>query len=700
MARSQARWSASTPSAYSPSSSSLRPQLPGPHTGTPSCANGEHTGSIVARTVRGAHHGGWLMTVRLLIVLMLASATIGQAADEVVGDCSTDAELRTKLASIQSSDEGGTLTFACGASSEIVLEGGVLPEIFRETTIDGGGAITLNGRGSFRIFQIDFSGSLTLQHINLTNAVVGDYGAAVANAGALVLDDVEITNSATGPLGRGGAIYTSPSSNLTITNSRVFGNSAGSGGAIYVDNTFSPVTITNSVFSDNTAYGDEATSGWGGAILVLGSDVSIEGGEIRNNDARTGGAIVGWELSTLVINRTVILDNRALNGPGGGLRLGEGPGSNVSAALTDVTLHGNSAEGGALAFPTGGGIHCDGCSLAIDRSTLATNSATNRGGGLYLTSPVAPSTLVNVTIAGNQGGSFGGGGMYLNNGSIDLTNVTVVSNSAAPGSGGGIASLNGSVGLRNVLLANSNDNCHFVSPAGTPVKDSNLSSDDTCSFGSSRDDVTISNIVLRDNGGPTQTVLFDADSPTVDRGTLNGCPTTDQRGAPRPFGASCDVGATEFGAEVPTTTTTIMTTTTTTTLPDACGPTCVTTDPCAPKACVQGTCVTQDVGALAGATCVCERATPSVCANLVPPLKVQKPAAKACELLNAAAAASPGRRRSKKLKKARVKWQAATRIVGTRATQRVLTPECITALAADYDDAASRVLTSLQAGGR
>lgn len=680
MSRSEARLSAATPSAHSSSSSSPSPQRPGPDSWTPSCA-------------RGVHHGGWLATVRVLIVLMLASAAIGQAADEVVGDCSTDSELRAKLTSMQSG-EGGTLTFACGASSEIELTGGVLPEIFTATTIDGGGAITLNGRGMHQIFQVDFSGSLTLKHIHLTNAVSGSGGSAVFNAGALVLDDVDISNTGAGPLGRGGAIHATFSSNLTITDSRFVGNSAGSGGAIFADNTSAPVTITNSLFSDNHAFGDEATTGWGGAILLLGSEVSVEGGEIHDNDARTGGAIVGWEFSTVVINRTVIFDNRALNGPGGALRLGEGPGSNVSAALTDVTLYGNKAEGGALAFPTGGGIHCDGCSLELDRSTVAANSATNRGGGLYLTSPRAPSTLVNVTIAGNTGGTFGGGGIYLDNGAIELTNVTVVSNSAGPGSGGGIASFNGSVGLRNVVLANSNDNCHFVSPVGTPVNDSNLSSDDTCSFGASRDDVTVSNIVLRDNGGPTQTVLFDADSPTVDRGTPNGCPSTDQRGAPRPFGTSCDVGATEFGAEVPTTTTTTMPPS------GACGPACVTTDPCRPKACVEDSCVTQDVGALAGATCVCQRATPSACGNLVPPPKVAKPAAKACDLLNAAETASPGRRRWQKLKKARVKWQAATRLVGARVARRVLTTECITALAADYADAASRVAPALQAGGR
>lgn len=628
-------------------------------------------------------------TVRLLASLtLLAGAAIGQAADQVVGDCSTDTELRAKLASMQS-DEGGTITFACGAPSVIELTGGILPEIFQTTTIDGGGAITLSGRGMHQIFEINFSSRLTLQHIKLTNAVNGSDGGAVFNGGALALDDVEISDSATGPLGRGGAIYTAPSSNLTIANSRFVGNSAGSAGAIFADNTFAPVTITNSLLSANHAFGDEATTGFGGAIISLGSEVSIEGGEIRDNDARTGGAIVGWEVSKLSINGTTILDNRALNGPGGGLRLGEGPGSNASATLTDVTLYGNKAEGGALAFPTGGGIHCDGCSLEIDRSTLAANSATNRGGGLYLTNPAPPSKLVNVTIAGNMSGSFGGGGLYLNDGPVNLTNVTVVSNSAAPGSGAGIASFNGTVALRNVVLANSNDNCHFVSAVGTPIVDSNLSSDGTCAFGASRDNVTIGSIALLDNGGPTQTVLFDADSPTVDRGSPNACPATDQRGAPRPFGASCDVGATEFGAEIPTTTTT--------TLPPACGSVCVTTDPCHPKACVQNSCVTQDAAGLDGATCVCQRANPAVCANQVPPPKVSKPAAKACELLNAAAAVSPGRRRAQKLKKARVKWQAATRLVGTRGARRVLTTECVTALAADYDNAASRVGSALQA---
>jgi hypothetical protein len=45
------------------------------------------------------------------------------------------------------------------------------------------------------------------------------------------------------------------------------------------------------------------------------------------------------------------------------------------------------------------------------------------------------------------------------------------------------------------------------------------------------------------------------------------------------------------------------------------------------------------------------------------------------------------------------RFQTAARLVSGRHGQRALEPECIAALAADYDDAASRVNAALQAGG-
>lgn len=205
-------------------------------------------------------------SIRLLVALMLLTCPVAsQGADEVVSNCTTDAELRAKLTSMQSGD-GGTLTFACGGPSEILMTDGVLPEIFQTTTIDGGGTITLNGGCvGYRIFEVGSSGSLDLRRIKLTNACSGSlHGGAISNEGALALDDVEITDSGPSPIGRGGAIYTTSLSVLTITNSRFTGNSAGSGGAIYADGTFSPLTITNSVFSDNQTIEDEETAGWGG----------------------------------------------------------------------------------------------------------------------------------------------------------------------------------------------------------------------------------------------------------------------------------------------------------------------------------------------------------------------------------------------------------------------------------------------------
>ncbi|HZY41745.1 MAG TPA: choice-of-anchor Q domain-containing protein, partial [Anaerolineae bacterium] len=51
---------------------------------------------------------------------------------------------------------------------------------------------------------------------------------------------------------------------------------------------------------------------------------------------------------------------------------------------------------------------------------------------------------------------------------------------------------------------------------------------------------------LANNGGFTQTHSLLAGSPAIDTGTNTGCPATDQRGAVRPAGVRCDVGAFEY----------------------------------------------------------------------------------------------------------------------------------------------------------
>jgi hypothetical protein len=53
-------------------------------------------------------------------------------------------------------------------------------------------------------------------------------------------------------------------------------------------------------------------------------------------------------------------------------------------------------------------------------------------------------------------------------------------------------------------------------------------------------------VALADNGGPTQTIALGPGSSAIDAGGANTtCASTDQRGAARPYGGGCDIGAYE-----------------------------------------------------------------------------------------------------------------------------------------------------------
>ena len=80
----------------------------------------------------------------------------------------------------------------------------------------------------------------------------------------------------------------------------------------------------------------------------------------------------------------------------------------------------------------------------------------------------------------------------------------------------------------------------------------NLDSDGSCfdSGGSDLPHTKPQLSVLRDNGGPTQTMVLKPGSPAIDAGddAVTGPPdnlTTDQRGLPRLSGAHVDIGAYE-----------------------------------------------------------------------------------------------------------------------------------------------------------
>jgi hypothetical protein len=253
----------------------------------------------------------------------------------------------------------------------------------------------------------------------------------------------------------------------------------------------------------------------------------------------------------------------------------------VTAVVTDVTVTGGQVAGdgagirnagtltlvrdaivGNHALGVGGGVSSSGPALAVNQSTVSGNQASIGGGvsaGQVLT---VTSSTINGNVAGGPGSIMGtAGGINGGLGStVSLKSSTVTANQsfAGPGSGGGIEGSSPTV--QNTIVAQnvahaadqstaSVDNCS----AATTSQGDNLSDSSDCGFTQSGDHqgVPVSLGPLTDNGGPTDTRAVVPGSAALDAGA--GCPATDQRGAPRPRGAACDIGAYELAAPTATT---------------------------------------------------------------------------------------------------------------------------------------------------
>ena len=337
-------------------------------------------------------------------------------------------------------------------------------------------------------------------------------------------------------------------------------------------------------------------------VFSIGSlGVSISGLTIQNGSANAGGGILNQ--GTLTLSNCALIGNSAGGGAGGAIFNGrpspgfDAAGSQNAAPLTinNCTLSGNSAGiGGAIynqlialtlsgstlsgnSASAGGGIYNFG-TVTISNSTLSGNSASGGGGGIYTSGTL---TISSSTLSGNSGGagggidnSFGtltlgnstlsgnsatinGGGIYNQSGTLTLSDGTLSGNSSPVG--GAIYS-SGSPQLKNTILANSasGGNCSVASGTLTSLG-YNLSDDTTCAtFFNQPGDMNstgagLDPAGLNSNGGPTQTIALLPASPAVDAIPVSACTdvagspvTTDQRGAARPQGRACDIGAFEL----------------------------------------------------------------------------------------------------------------------------------------------------------
>jgi len=259
------------------------------------------------------------------------------------------------------------------------------------------------------------------------NSGEGTGGGGLDVAGAV---DATITwNTFIGNEGTsGGALQLTGPASTTVANNVAVSNSApffgySGGGAFYIDAgaTGADVEVVDNWVEGNSAYNQ------GGGMYLLGN-VWASGNVIANNSSQGGGGIVCTITGTLQEN--LFVGNSA--GTGGGLYLVNPMGAN----LVRNEFRGNQATngngGGASIW---GGFFFD---VSLDGNIAVGNSATNKGGGLYLESQDTDveTYISNTLVAENQADT--GSGLYYFGGTMILSHSTIANHSLDPGDGVGL----------------------------------------------------------------------------------------------------------------------------------------------------------------------------------------------------------------------------------------------------------------------
>lgn len=162
----------------------------------------------------------WLIVLALAVHPALAGGTVGTGSP---ASC-TEAALDIALGG------GGTVTFNCGAAPHTITLSSY-KSIGANTTILGGGKITLSGGGSIPHFQIFNGYALTLNGITLSHGS-GLFG-SIQNFGTLVVSDSVLADNVASV--DGGAIDNS-NGRVDMTGVRLIRNrSVGDGGALFND---------------------------------------------------------------------------------------------------------------------------------------------------------------------------------------------------------------------------------------------------------------------------------------------------------------------------------------------------------------------------------------------------------------------------------------------------------------------------------
>jgi hypothetical protein len=373
--------------------------------GTPGATGGKATGGAGAMPSSTGVQGGGAGTVTSAGnpngSCSAGVPTRGQAADisnptSVVGTGASCSFSDLQAAATK----GGVITFNCGSGAVIIPVTATLNlPTTKNTLIDGGNKITLDGGNAVQILRFDSpdfqanTNGLTLQHITLINGKTtptqkipdasppcsqgwddGEGGALYMRDGNLTVIDSIFMNNQAAPLGPdtgGGAIYVLGSKNgVLIVGSTFSNNSASNAGAVGC--LFAELDVYNSLFTNNTATGDGANNDDATKCSV------INNGQNEVGSGGNGGALYSDGNSVnITLCGDAILNNSAGQGAFGGGLFFTSNNMGGTLSIADTTMTGNT--GGHWTVVSTGSITNVGTAVGTNAKSITVTNSTLQG---------------------------------------------------------------------------------------------------------------------------------------------------------------------------------------------------------------------------------------------------------------------------------------------------------------------------------
>ena len=284
------------------------------------------------------------------------------------------------------------------------------------------------------IFEVEKDKTLTLDHINLTQAE--KYAVYVAENGSLIMTDVTITNCKTHYNAAG--IYFNNGKKLMLTGCTIEkcnGKGSNSSGGIDIQEPTEPVSIKNTTIKNCEVTGSNST---GGGIHLYKGTCTLTNVIIQECKAPKGGGMC-VNAGTLTITGGSFTKNKA-TGTGTNIQGGAIYSEGGSLTLKGCMIGGNTSDEGNTA-KKGGGIYLKNVTLTMEGVTVKNNKALTQGGGIYLADGELKipggNTIADNSIIDN-GNSEAGGGIYVEKGTLTLNGGIISGNSANANKGGGV----------------------------------------------------------------------------------------------------------------------------------------------------------------------------------------------------------------------------------------------------------------------